>query len=367
MYYILSILIISILGISLLIILFELLYYHKLRYKYGKKTAIKKYFERGRPFISKERPETKRLLVNVGWRLSTEQFYMLKIFIALISLASAFAVVQTNRSIKIESIRKDINYKRNIADTGLLATKDLVAYEELLLEKSEIALSQYNLDLNDEKSLEIIEATIKEYASYEGYQIIAKRLLLKLQDIQSEKEDTMPLTMSLFFAYLMYTLPGLIGKIKIKLINNKKDWETLNCMATYNIIGRLPNCKIENLVSGMKEITTIYKDPLDNFGEALKKRELNKCNKILETIDEEGMEELLEQLEVASEQGINVTLLTVEDIMQSKMEWLQITAIKRRKVKTSMAFIPISIILLLLFTYMMYGMTVISTSNFIEL
>lgn len=367
MYYIMKSIIIALLGISTLILICELIYFYKLKYKYGKKSARKKYFERGRPFISKKRPEIRKLLVSAGWKLSTEQFYMCKLIIAFIALVSSMAIVETNRNIKIENIKNDINYKRNVADNGLSVSNDLIKYERVLLEKSEESLKQYSLSLEDPRNLEIIEAIIKNYATYENYQIVAKRLQLKLQDIHTTKEDAAPLTLCLIITYLMYKFPNLLGKVKIKLINSKKDWETLNCMATYNIIGRLPNCKIETLVNDMKDVTTIYREPLEQFGAALKKKDINKCTQIIESIDEEGMEELLEQLEVANEQGISVTNATVEDIMQTKMDWLQITAIKRRKIKTSITFIPISIILLLLFTYMMYGMTMISTSNFIEL
>ena len=359
--------IITLIGTGIIMICLELMYFYRLKYKYGKKNAKKKYFERGRPFVSKKRPEVKRLLVNIGWNVSTEQFYIIKLVVAFLGLVISFAVIETNREITIESIKRDINYQRTVAEDGLQESEELIQYEILLLEKSKRALEINKIQISDLNSLEIIESTIKDQANYENYQVIAKRLKLKIEAIEETKNNVKPLLMCLLITYLMYIGPEKLGKIKLKLINNKKDWETLNCMATYSIVSKFPNCKIETIINGMADVTTIYKGVIGEYGEALKKRNTKECTEILESIDEEGMEELLEQLEIANVQGISVTNNIIEDLIQTKMEWLQITATKRRKVKLSVTFIPICIILFLLFTYMMYGMTVISTNNFIEL
>lgn len=348
--------------------------YFKLKKLYGKKNAkwmfnkkIKLKF-----IIPKEDSEayerTKISILNIGWNITVEWFYLIKYILAVSVALGGFLVTTTNVNMTIENIHMDLNLGRSVSENQLETTDDLMLKEQTLLKEIEAYLENSNLEPDNIIAVDLVESYIKNRGEYyENPRVLAKRMLQKIQQLKVINTDPTRYIKILLYSFIGFMIPDILLLIKMYLIEGKKDWEVLHCMITYSITACIPPSTTLAVVENMQDVSTVYNNVLEEFKIALEKKDMKKANEIIELIEDEDMEQVFETLVLAEEIGIEATVENIDDQLESKLSWLEINSNMRRQIKVSIAFIPLMIIILMLFNYLMYYMNLVNRLLIIDI
>lgn len=362
--------------ISLYIVfcMFYIKKYFKLKHYYGKENAKNKFFKslKYKYIIPDKSGKTynsiKFLLTNIGWNTPVEYFYFLKYSLAFVIMIGSLLITLTNVNLRINTIVNDLNYGRNITDYSVLPSAEMAKQESLLINETESYLNGLPININEQDSQLFVQAYIdSKNITYDSSQIVAKRVFLKLKEIERVKDNDSTYLFMIIMSYITFYVPNILMILKLKLMDGKKDWEAINCMTVYSVMGRLPPYKIDIIISSMRDISKIFKNIITSFGEAVKMKDKNEIDDILNSVDDEGMAEVFETLVLASEIGVNETVDNVDDLLENKIKWIEITSKKRRQLKILIAFIPVTLIMLFLFQYLIYGLNLVNQNMFIEI
>ncbi len=315
---------------------------------------------------SKGYQSTKSLLINSGWKYTVEEFYLLKHGICFIALLVGICICITNQGLHRKRVIEDLQYGNNITSfSEIPSSEDIKKETELIYSVRkymfELSMNSYNPD-----ALPIIQAFIKgRYINYSDAD--AKRIWTKLQELESINDGIKDYLLIFAIAYILFWIPNYMAWIKLFLIDNKKDWETLGYMAVYSVMGRIPPYNLDNILENMKEIGEIYQRTIIEFEDVLKWQEKEEAEKILDKVTDDSMSEILETMVLASEIGVSETVANIDDLLENKMKWMDISAQKRRNIKSSVALVPVGVILFMLFGYLMYSLNMINQNMFIDI
>lgn len=323
------------------------------------------------PFVpglhSKKYAATKRFLTSVGWRISVEEIYLLKWGIFSLVLFILVTMQTTNASIELNDIVQDINYRRNFIELHSEDNVELVMLERQLYKLVDKNLSKgAKLSGHENRQLyiEYIERLISEhYPEFESSRKeTAQRMYYKLLQIRNVRSGINPYIYIFLISTLAYHLPDILGHVKSKLIEDKKNWEILNCMIIFSIFGRLPPYSILNILEHMTIATEVYKPLLEALIEGLKKGgdQEQAFEAALKAVDRDEMYELIETMKLAKRTGLIIYTEDMDESISNTIRWIEIENISRRRSKMLYAMSAVAIVIALGCIYFAYGLTVIS-------
>ena len=233
-----------------------------------------------RPFVpkpnSKKYIRTKQFLTSIGWNISVEGIYMCKWGMFAVVVFMMVTIQTTNSFIVLNEIVEDVNYNHNIIETLKSETK-----QNIELEKQLYKIVDENLDKSDkifdmqnkQVYIDYIESVISDKSMEFGEELrsTAQRLYYKVLETRTLRSGIIPYIYITLFASLIYNMPDILGQIKRKLIEDKKNWEILNCMIVFSTFGRMPPYSVLNILEHMVIATEVYKPLLEALIEGLKK------------------------------------------------------------------------------------------------
>jgi hypothetical protein len=323
------------------------------------------------PFVprreSKKYESTRSFLRATGWLLSVEDIYLWKWFLFSIALFILITIRTTNIHIQAEDILQDMNYRRNIIETLREDTSENIYLEKQVFELANDRLKDdkelYNV-LNKQTYVEYIEHLLEQKGMERGGESsgMASRLYYKILQIRMLQRSVAPYVYIFLVACLAYHLPDLLGQIKRKLIEDKKNWEILNCMIIFSIFGRMPPFSIQSILEHMIIATEVYKPLLEQLLEGIKKGGLQEgaFDSALESVDRDELYEIIETMKRAKQTGLVNSVEGMEDAIENTIKWIEIENISRRRTKMLYAMSSVAVVMALGCIYFAYALTVIS-------
>lgn len=323
------------------------------------------------PFVprkeSKKYKSTKVFLTSNGWRISVEDIYLCKWFLFSAVLFILVTIQTTNIRIQVEDILQDVNYRHNMIETLREDTPENIYIEKQLFELVDQELDKnqalYSTG-NKQMYVEYIEHLLAQKGMETGSEIsaMASRLYYKVIETRILKSSFRPYIYILLIACLAYYLPDLLGQIKRKLIEDKKNWEILNCMMIFSIFGRTPPFSIQSILEHMIIATEVYRPLLERLLEGIKKGGSQELafDGALETVDRDELYEIIETMKLAKQTGLVNSVENIDDTINNTIKWIEIENITRRRTKMLYAMTAVAVVMALGCIYFAYGLTVIS-------
>lgn len=323
------------------------------------------------PFVPKPNSDkyirTKRFLNSIGWSISVEAIYLCKWCMFAVMVFMMVTIQTTNTTIALKEIVQDVNYNHSIIETLKSETEQNIILEKQLynivdgnLEKSEKIYNKQNKQVY----LDYIESLISERSMETGEELrsTAQRLYYKVLETRTIRNGIIPYIYILLFASLVYNMPDILGQIKRKLIEDKKNWEILNCMIVFSTFGRMPPYSVLNILEHMVITTEVYKPLLEALIEAIKKggHQEEAFDAALEAVDRDELYELIETLKVSKVTGLVNSVDDVDESITNTIKWIEIENINRRRAKMLYAMSAMAVVMGLGCIYFAYGLTVIS-------
>jgi hypothetical protein len=323
------------------------------------------------PFVPKPNSSkyirTKRFLTSVGWNISVEKIYLYKWGMFAVMAFMMVTIQTTNTSIAIKEIVQDVNYNHNIIETLKSETEQNIMLEKQLyyiidgeIEKSENIFDKQNKQVY----IDYIESLISDKSLEIGEELtsIAKRMYFKVLETRTIRNGIIPYMYIILFAALVYNMPDILGQIKRTLIEDKKNWEILNCMIVFSTFGRMPPYSVLNILEHMVIATEVYKPLFEALIEGLKKggRQEEAFDAALEAVDRDELYELIEMMKLSKVTGLINTVDDVDENITNTIKWIEIENIKRRRVKMFYAMSAMAVVMGIGCIYFAYGLTVIS-------
>ena len=323
------------------------------------------------PFIprkeSKKYKSTKRFLTSIGWRISVEDIYLFKWFLFSALLFILVTIQTTNIRIQVEDILQDVNYRHNMIETLREDTPENIYLEKQLFKLVDQELDKDNAlynSSNKQMYVEYIEHLLEKKGLEVGSEIsaMASRLYYKVLETRILKSSFRPYIYILLIACLGYYLPDLLGQIKRKLIEDKKNWEILNCMIIFSIFGRTPPFSIQSILEHMIIATEVYRPLLERLLEGIKKggAQEHAFDEALEVVDRDELYEIIETMKLARQTGLVNSVENIDDTIDNTIKWIEIENITRRRTKMLYAMTAVAVVMALGCIYFAYGLTVIS-------
>jgi hypothetical protein len=332
----------------------------------NRKTVRKLY-----PFVpkpgSRKSIRAKHFLTSTGWKISVEGIYLLKWGMFAVMIFMLVTIQTTNSSIEIKDIVQDINYNHNIIETLNVETEQNIVKEKQLynLVNKELDKSE---EIYNKQNKQIYIENIERLLSDQGLEInevlstTAQRLYYKVLQTRMIRSRFTPYVYIMLFAILVYHLPDILGQVKRKLIEDKKNWEILNCMIVFSTFGRMPPYSVLHILEHMEIATEVYKPLLRALIEGLKKggRQAEAFDAALESVDRDELFELIETMKLGKVTGLVNSVDDIDETITNTIKWIEIENIKRRRVKMLYAMSAMAVVMGLGCIYFAYGLTVIS-------
>lgn len=323
------------------------------------------------PFVprhnSRKYKNTKRFLTSVGWKISVEGIYLCKWCMFALVFFMLITIQTTNRTIELREIVQDVNFNHNLVETLRADTQENIALEiELydLIDKSIVKDDELFSKKNKQRYITFIEDTIVKQGIAIGDDLknTAQRIYYKVVHTRLLRNEITPYVYILLISILIYHLPDILGQIKRKLIEDKKNWEILNCMIVFSIFGRMPPFSVLTILEHMVIATDVYKPMLEALIEGLKKggKQEEAFDTVLEAVDRDELYELIETMKIARRTGLVNSVENVDDSIANAIKWIEIENISRRRIKMLYAMTAMAVVMGLGCIYFAYGLTVIS-------
>ena len=208
------------------------------------------------------------LIVDSGLRISVENFYLIKTALFILGFTFFISIQTTNTFILYEGIINDLNIEKTLLDISVKPDTEIVkleneifSYTETCLSREKVSFAELKNKQNSQMYIEYLEAQISDKWPdlNENAYDTAKRMYKKLIRIRTIETDYARYFTALVAAIILYFMPNIIGHIKLKLIEDKRDWEILNYIYVFSIFGRMPPFNIKNVLSNILAISDIYK------------------------------------------------------------------------------------------------------------
>ncbi|MEA4846171.1 MAG: hypothetical protein VB106_02940 [Clostridiaceae bacterium] len=328
-------------------------------------------------YKSRRYRNTEGLIINSGLRISVEGFYLIKTLIFIFGLVFLLSIQTTNTFIRYDEIIRDLNMGKTLIDAAeepdahaLQLEKDVFSHIERSLPKKEVTLKELTDEKNSRMFIDYIEIQISNkwnaLGEYAGE--MAERMYRKLIRIRAIETDYLIYLTSLGLAIILYFIPDVIGHVKIRLIEDKRDWEILNYIYVFSMFGRMPPFNIKNVLSNILVISDIYK-PMIN--EALNNIKSGKgegaFEDLLRKVESQELYELFEFMSLSMSTGLLNIVDNIDEMAVSQLKWLEIKSIKRRKSKQVIAMVPVVLVMLVSAVYFSYSLSTLSDPmNFIK-
>lgn len=323
------------------------------------------------PFVprkdSKKYKNTKKFLTSIGWNISVEGIYLYKWIMFSMAFFILVTMVTTNSNITLKEIEEDVNYNKNVIETLNVSTSESVDREKQLFKLVNDKL-QSGSEIYDKQNKQKYVNNIENLLIQQGVSPdaslsdTAQRLYYKIVQTRLIKTGINPYIYILLISALVYNLPDILGQIKRKLIEDKKNWEILNCLIIFSIFGRMPPYSVQSILEHMVIATEVYKPVLENLIEGLKKggNQDEAFDAALEEIDRDELYELIETMKLAKRTGLVNSVDDVEETINNTIKWIEIENINRRRSKMLYAMTTVAVVMALGSIYFAYGLTIIS-------
>lgn len=345
------------------------------------KASFLKSIGRWLPFMpgykSNRRRKAEALIINSGLRISVEEFYLIKTLLFVLAFVFIASVQTTNTFVLYENIINDLNMDKTLIDTPVAADREALQLEREVFKyvdasfpKNKVKLKDLNDRQNSQSYIKQIENLIRSRWNHLGEDAaaIAGRMYKKLVRIRSIESDYAAYLTALAAAVFLYFVPNIAAHVKLKLIEDKRDWEILNYIYVFSIFGRMPPYNIKNVLSNMHVISDIYKPVI---AEALNGIKSGRGEKVFESlfdrVDNEELYELLEAMKLSMTTGILNIADNIDEMASNQLKWLEIKSIKRRKTKQVIAMVPVVMVMLAAVVYFSYSLSTLSNPmNFLR-
>lgn len=317
------------------------------------------------------------LIMDSGLRISVEGFQLLKTILFILGLVFFVSITTTNIFLRYDSIVSDMSI-----GVPLLENSQKTAAVPVYLEKevfryfdSRMTGDKYSLEkLEDQKDSLINLRRIQDGIStkwgglQEDSAITAGRIYKKLLKTRALEKEYGAYLSAVLAAVFLYFLPDAIAALKLKLIEDKRDWEILNCIYVFSIFGRLPPFNIRNVLSNILIAADIYKPVITEALNSVKSGKGESAfDSLLKKVDREELYELLEAMRLSMSTGLLGLMDNIDEMAANQLKWLDIKSIKRRKAKQVMAMLPVVLAMLLAMIYFSYSLSALSNPmNFIK-
>jgi hypothetical protein len=328
-------------------------------------------------YKSKRYRSTEGLIADSGLRISVEVFYLAKTALFIMGFAFLISIQTTNTFILYDGIINDLNIEKTFIDIavkpkieGLKLENELFTYVNTCIPRETVTLKELNDKENSQMYIEYLEAQIRsKWTSLEeDAGDIAKRMYKKLVRIRTIETDYTRYFTALVAAVILYFIPNIIGHIKLKLIEDKRDWEILNYIYVFSIFGRMPPFNIKNVLSNILAISDIYRPIINEALNSIKsgKGEAS-FDSLLQRVENQELYELLEAMRLSMSTGLLNMVDNIDEMALNQLKWLEIKSIKRRKSKQVIAMVPVVLIMLMAMVYFSYSLSTLSNPmNFIK-
>jgi hypothetical protein len=328
-------------------------------------------------FKSRRYKKTEGLIIDSGLGISVEGFYLIKTLLFIIGFVFIVSIQTTNTFILYNDIISDLNIEKTLLDMAIASDsdnlqleKDIFKYIDSNIPRDKYTLKELANVENSQMYIEYIEVQIKNKwtDTKEDTGAIAERMYKKLTRIRTIEKNYLLYLTALGMAVLLYFMPNIIGYIKLKLIEDKRDWETLNYIYVFSMFGRMPPFNIKNVLENTLVISDIYR-PIIN--EALNNIKSGKgegaFDRLLERVENQELFELLEAMRLSMSTGLLNIVDNIDEMAVNQLKWLEIKSIKRRKSKQVIAMVPVVLVMLMAMVYFSYSLSTLSNPmNFIK-
>ncbi len=310
------------------------------------------------------------LIVDTGLRISVENFYLIKTALFILGFTFFISIQTTNTFILYEGIINDINIEKTLLDISVKPGTELMkleneifGYTETCLSRDKVSFAELKNKQNSQMYIEYLEAQIsaKWPDLNENAYDTAKRMYKKLVRIRTIETDYARYFTALVAAIILYFIPNIIGHIKLKLIEDKRDWEVLNYIYIFSIFGRMPPFNIKNVLSNILAISDIYKPIINEVLNNIKSGKGEAAfDNLLQRVENQELYELLESMRLSMNTGLLNMVDNIDEMALNQLKWLEIKSIKRRKSKQVIAMIPVVLVMLMAMVYFSYSLSTLS-------
>jgi hypothetical protein len=328
-------------------------------------------------FKSKRYKKTEELIIDSGLRISIEGFYLLKTLLFIIGFVFIISIQTTNAFILYDDIISDLNIERTMIDTAVVSDadtlqleRDIFNYVDSSIPKNRITMKELADAQNSQMYIEYIEVQInnKWIDLEEDIRAIAGRMYKKLVRIRTIEKNYLIYSTALGLALLLYFMPNIVGNIKLKLIEDKRDWEILNYIYVFSMFGRMPPFNIKNVLINTLVISDIYRPIITEALNGIKSgKGEGAFDGVLKRVENQELYELLEAMRLSMSTGLLDIVDNIDEMALNQLKWLEIKNIKRRKSKQVIAMVPVVLIMLMAMVYFSYSLSTLSNPmNFIK-
>ncbi len=350
------------------------------RSDYARRSCLKS-ISRLLPFMpghkSKSYRNTEALLIDSGFRISVEGFYLVKTILFILGFVFFISIETTNALIRYDNIISDPNLGRTLLDQAappapykLQLEKDIFRYVDTRMPRDKFPIKGLGNNQESAVYIKYIEAMIDDAWIGLGGDTaaIAERIYNKLLRVRLLETDYFAYSAALLAAVFLYLSPELIAFLKLKLIEDRRDWEILNYIYVFSIFGRLPPFNIRNVLSNLLVISDIYRPVITEAFNNIKSGKGEAAfDGLLKKVDSEELYELLEAMRLSMSTGLLGMVDNIDEMAANQLKWLDIKSIRRRKAKQVMAMLPVVLVMLLAMVYFSYSLsTLTNPMNFIK-
>lgn len=328
-------------------------------------------------YKSKRYRKAEGLIIDSGLRISVEGFYLAKTLLCVMGFVFFTSIQTTNTFMLYDSIINDLNMEKTVIDTvvepdanSIQLERDMFNYVDSGLPSGKVTLKELASRQNSQMYIEYIENQIRIKWSdlEEDAAVIAKRMYKKLIKIRTVETDYFKYFTALAVAVLLYFIPDIIGHIKLKLIEDKRDWEILNYIYVFSIFGRMPPFTVKNVLSNILVVSDIYKPVIAEALNGIKSGKGEAVfDSLLQKVENEELYELLETMRLSISTGLLNIVDNIDEMALNQLKWLEIKSLKRRKLKQVIAMVPVVLVMLIAVVYFSYSLSTLSNPmNFIK-
>ena len=343
------------------------------RSEYARRSCMKS-ISRLLPFMpgckSKRYRNTEALIIDSGFGISVEEFYLIKTILFILGLVFFISIETTNALVRYDTIISDMNLGRTLLEQPatpdpytLQLERDIFRYTDASMPKDKFPISELGNKQKSEVYIKYIEALVSGISTSleQDAAATAERMYNKLLRIRILETDYFTYSAALLAAILLYFSPELIALLKLKLIEDKRDWEILNYIYVFSIFGRLPPFNIRNVLSNLLVISDIYRPVISEAFNNIKSGKGEAAfDSLLKKVDKEELYELLEAMRLSISTGLLGIVDNIDEMAANQLKWLDIKSIKRRKAKQVIAMVPVVLVMLMAMVYFSYSLSTLT-------
>lgn len=363
---IVNIILLGMMGIILLEIMFNYIDYKEVFNKSYKYIFYKNIENKFKWFYPKEDSDSYKKINSIlrksGLNISVRKYILCKIFLILILFIIAINVYISSNNYKISLIIADMStYNKNYKIYDINIKEDIkINNEKILCKSTEKYFNKIKNDINiKSKVKQYIKQEIlrKKYRLYGDSEDINFRIINKVDKIIKLKTDSTIMSILFLIGIFTYYIPDFLCIIYQILIEDKRSWETIISIYTYNIFSRIPPYKTSYIIENICETSEVNRPIFSRIKYGFEHgRGIEFIDKILKSTElDDDMVELLETLKLTMTIGVEKTVCNIESLASNVIEWKKIEQ-GNKKNKKYLLIIPILIIIFLVgFDYLMYG------------